>query len=236
MVRTSRFPVALQAFGGIHDLHREEVFVLARASHRPPFLRGDGDRRIAGADVFGAAANLPDQRGASARHANPGEVRSEHAAAAVDAMAAGAAGSEDPLTVGGIATRWFRRRRHAQGLPGSSTSFQVSGSWRNTLAGGISVPGTPVLTSLNSPSSVRPEKTQVNGARARRARRCRGSMRSWHGTTPCLPGSLQGSVERDFSRPAPGPSQSAPAVRASRCPPARRRMDGAGSLSPSALL
>ena len=50
-------------------------------------------------------------------------------------------------------------------------TFQVSGSWRKTPAGGISVPGTPRRTRRNSPSSVAPvEKTLVRlGPRAPRA-------------------------------------------------------------------
>src|SRR5207247_794478 len=109
-----RLQIPLQALAGLHHLDGEKVLVLSRALNRAPFLGRDRDRLIPWPDVLDGAANLPDERLSSSADTDPRKIRTQHAAARADAMAAAALRPENALPVLGIAARRLDRRRHIQ--------------------------------------------------------------------------------------------------------------------------
>ena len=206
--------VALDPLACVHDLDRKQILVLLHAVHGLPVRCRQCDRRISGTEVFDRAPDLTDQRLARPRRRRRATGRDRDvrrsplhpvAARAVDARKT--SGRSGRCRVAG---RSGRARRACAGTPESATPRR-----RTRGLAGISVPGTPVRSVLNSPSSVRPEAhTCVRSGARTPWRPCRGNPRSARGTVPCRLDGVRVAVERVLRRQILSRRQTAPITHA----------------------
>src|SRR6266850_3071252 len=109
--------VSLNPLARIHDLDREEVFVLLDALDRRPRRRRQRYRLVSRAEVFGAAPNPQQDSLARARDSDARQVGSQTSAGPIHPVTTGTVRAIDFFTVHGIAARRIGRggrRQRAQ--------------------------------------------------------------------------------------------------------------------------